>query len=73
MLNVKQGSCEYQLLQSFEPWSTDYEANAPITEPRAGIRTVEGSYCRCGRSGRQMCWFILWRYTFRDALTFDWL
>jgi len=40
-LNVKQGSCEYQLLKSFdltrseiEPRSTDYEANALITRSR---------------------------------------
>jgi len=37
MLNVKQGSCEYQLLKSFgqgiKSWSTDYDANALTTEP----------------------------------------
>jgi len=45
MLNVKQESCEYQLLKSFgltlpenEPKSTDYEANALTTRPHAGKR-----------------------------------
>jgi len=45
MLNVKQGSCEYQLLKSSSltrpgPWSTDCEANTLTTRPRAGWRRV---------------------------------
>jgi len=44
MLNVKQGSCEYQLFKSFgltrpgnKPRSAYYEANALITESRASF------------------------------------
>jgi len=45
MLDVKQESCKYQRLKSFgltwpgnRIWSTDCEANARTTEPRAGDR-----------------------------------
>jgi len=43
MLNIKQRSCEYQILKSFgllgqgtEPRSTDYEADALTTRPHGG-------------------------------------
>jgi len=44
MLNVKQESCEYQLLKSFGLTrlgnQTDYKANALTTRPRAGSRLL---------------------------------